>query len=248
MKKISVIITVLIAIAMIAGLSGCDMYSSDSDANVTQAIQSNQDVGIAVTGTGEVQAAPDMAVVSIGVEVQMETLKDAQQQAADSMDAVVGTLKSHSIAAKDIQTSRYSIKPVSVWDNNEYRLVGYSVTNIVTVKIRNLDDTGTIIDDAVDAGGEYVIINGISFAIDDNDLYYEQARTAAMADAKNKATQLAKSAGVKVGLPISINESSYYTSRSNDLVCAEKDGQTSTSISPGELTVTIYVQVVYAIG
>ena len=247
MKKGLIIITGLVLVTMMVGVVGCDMYSTGTEATVSQSIQSNQSIGISVTGTGEVPVTPDIAVVNLGVQVQMATLAAAQQQAADSMAAVMGVLTGYSIADKDIQTTNYNIQPVWTWKDSEYILVGYSVTNTVKVKIRNVNDTGSIIDASVDAGGEYVVVNGISFTIDEPETYYKEARAAAMADAKEIATQLAKAGGVKVGAPISISESISDISRSFVPVYVKTDGEATTSISSGELKVTITVQVVYSI-
>jgi uncharacterized protein len=247
MKKISVVFVVLLLIALAVGLSGCDMYGTSSDAAVTQAINSDQNVGISVTGTGEVKVVPDIALVSIGVQVQMETLSSAQQQAAESMAAVTDVLKNNSIANEDIQTSNYSIQPVWQWVDNENVFVGYKVVNVVNVKIRNMEAIGDIIDAAVAAGGEYVVVNGISFSIDNPDEYYNNARLDAMDDAKEKATQLAHSAGVKVGSPISITESAYYSVGNSDIQYVDNEVRVPTSISAGQLTVSVTVQVVYAI-
>jgi uncharacterized protein len=247
MKKGLVIVTGLVLLTLMVGAVGCDMYSSSSAA-IPQSIQSNQSIGITVTGTGEKSVVPDIAVVNLGVQVQKLTLAEAQQQAADSMAAVMDALTGYSIADKDIQTINYNIQPVRTWKDSEYILVGYNVTNTVQVKIRNTDDTGSIIDAVVSAGGEYVIINSISFTIDEPETYYEEVRTAAMADAKAKATQLAKLGGVKLGLPMSISESTSDISRTSVPVYLEIDGKSSTSISSGELKITITVQVVYSIG
>jgi uncharacterized protein YggE len=247
MKKILIGFIAALCVVLMVGLVGCDMYGSSSDTAITQAIQSSQDIGISVTGTGEVDVTPDVAVLNLGITVQMDSLKEAQQQAADSMAAIMNVLTGYSIASKDIQTAVYSIEPVWTWKDSEYIFFGYKVTNTVNVKIRDMDSIGEIIDNAVDAGGEYVVVNGITFTIDNPETYYEEARTAAMADAKGKASQLAKSAGVKVGTPISIYESEYYSTRTAGAAYAESS-DASTSISVGELTVTVTVNVVYAIG
>lgn len=247
MKKISVVFVVLLLITLVAGLSGCDMYGNSSTTAVTQAINSDQNVGISVTGTGKVDVTPDIALVSIGVQVQMKTLSAAQQQAAVSMAAVTEVLKNNSIADEDIQTSNYSIQPVWQWVDNENVFVGYKVVNVVNVKIRNMDAIGDIIDSAVVAGGEYVVINGISFSIDNPDEYYDDARLDAMDEAKEKATQLAHSAGVKVGTPISITESAYYSISGSGAQYIDAEVRVPTSISAGQLTVSVTVQVVYAI-
>ena len=248
MKKISVVFVVALLITFIVGLSGCDMYGSSSDATVAYSINSDQNVGISVTGVGEVDVAPDIALVSIGVQVQMTTLSEAQQQAAESMAAVTDALKNNDVAESDIQTSNYSIQPVWKWVDDENVFVGYKVVNVVNAKIRDMDAIGDIIDAAVDAGGEYVIVNGISFTIENPEDYYEDARLDAMKDAKEKATQLAHTAEVKVGNPISIAESSYYSVSNSDAQYVLGEGRVPTSISAGELTITVSVQVVYVIG
>jgi uncharacterized protein YggE len=247
MKKISGIFVVLLLIMVIAGFSGCDMYGSSSTTAFTQAIDSNQNIGISVTGVGEVDVTPDIALVSIGVQVQKPTLSEANQQAAESMASVIDALKNNNVAENDIQTSNYSIQPVWEWVDNKSVFAGYKVVNIVTVKIRNMDAIGDTIDNAVTAGGEYVVVNGISFSIDNPDENYKTARLAAMDDAEAKATQLAHSANVKVGTPISITESAYYKSNSG-VQYIDAESRVTTSINAGELTVTVTVQVVYAIG
>lgn len=247
MKKGLVIVTGLVLLTLMAGAVGCDMYSSSSAA-IPQSIQSNQSIGISVTGTGEVSVVPDIAVLNLGVQVQKPTLSETQQLAADSIAAVMNVFSDYSIAEKDIQTTNYSIQPVWTWKDSEYVFLGYNVTNMVKVKIRNTDDIGSIIDAAVNAGGEYVVVNGINFTIDEPKNYYEGVRTAAMADAKAKATQLAKSGGVKLGLPLSISENVSNISRTSEPSYIITDGKTTTSISSGELKVIITVQVVYSIG
>ncbi|HAS04790.1 MAG TPA: SIMPL domain-containing protein [Dehalococcoidia bacterium] len=247
MKKLKIVFAVLLLIPLTVGLAGCDIYDTSSDESFILSIQSDQDVGITVTGVGEVEVIPDIAFVNIGVQVLMKTLSEAQQQAAQSIADVMDVLENHSIAEQDIQTSRYDIQQVWEWINGENTFVGYKVINVVSVKIRDMDAIGDIIDDAVSAGGEYIVINGITFSVDSPEDYYAEARLAAMEKAKENATQLAHSAGVKVGKPISIYESSYYSIGKPGGQYAESDGRVPTSISAGELTVSVTVQVVYTI-
>jgi len=243
-----IVMITLISLVLVAGLSGCDMYGDSSADVVAQSINSDQDLGISVTGIGEVDVVPDLAILNLGVLVQMDSLSQAQAQASASMNSIMSALAGYSIAESDIQTAAYSIEPLWNWKDGEYIFSGYKVVNNISIKLRNMDKIGEVIDASVAAGGEYVMVSGISFTVDDPKSYYAQARTAAMADAKEKATQLAKSAGVKVGVPISIIESNYYEAReSNTFLVGTADGA-STSISPGELTITISVNVVYTIG
>jgi uncharacterized protein YggE len=250
-KLISVVGISLAALVLLAvgafGFSLSDKSSAGSE------IVSQQNVGIWVTGTGKVTVVPDIAVINLGVYVQMDTLEAAQAQAAESMDAIMAGLESHNIDEKDIQTSNYSISPVWSWhDNGERTLEGYSVSNTVTVKVRNTDDTGSIIDAVVDASGEYTVINGISFTVDDNEAYYTQARAKAIANAIAKATQIAELTGVTLGEPTYIVDNSgdynsiyYYPAYDTSAVKAE--GGVPTQISTGEVEISVSIQIVYDI-
>jgi len=214
-------------------------------------ILNQQNTGIWVTGEGKVSVVPDVAVLNLGVEAQAETVAEAQQQAAEAMEAVMAVLDEQDIAKKDIKTRYFSIYPVRRWQNDEEILIGYRVNNMVTIKIREVDDTGVIIDAVVEAGGDYTRINSISFTVDDPTDYYEDAREMAMEDAKDKAEQLAKLAKVDLGEPTYISEGSIYVPTPYDLFRGEAiplpAPAPTTPISPGETEVRLTVQVVYSI-
>ncbi|HEX78699.1 MAG TPA: SIMPL domain-containing protein [Dehalococcoidia bacterium] len=232
---------------LVVGVTGCGDYFGSEEPVMNKDINSQQDIGIWVTGVGKVSVVPDVVILNIGAEAQAETVAGAQQQANEAMNAMITVFDSHGIDDKDIQTQRYSIQPVREWRDEQYILVGYRVTNIVTVKVRNIDDTESVIDDAVAAGGDYTIVNSVSFTVDEPETYYEDARVEAMADAKEKAQQLAELGGVKLGKPIYIAEYSsysptivYYDNRAEEGVAIP-----TTDISPGETEIQMTVQVVY---
>jgi len=211
-----------------------------------------QQTGIWVTGQGEAMAVPDIAMLSLGIEARGNTVAEAQSQASEAMDKVMEALKNSGIAERDIQTQRFSIYPITKWlrDEEEEKIVGYRVTNVVSAKIREVDKTGDIIDAAAEAGGDYTRIQGINFTVDDPAPYYEEARSKAMDDAKKKAEQLADLANVKAGRPTYISEGAVYWPPPIKGVY-EGGGAPipapETPISPGELKITANVQVAYAI-
>jgi len=215
-------------------------------------IVSQQNSGIWVTGEGKISVVPDVAILNLGVEAQAMTVVEAQQQAAESMEAVMAVLDSYSIAEKDIKTQHFNIYPMWRWQDDQEILVGYRVNNIVTVKIRKVVETGAIIDAVVEAGGDYTRINSISFTVDDPTDYYEDVRERAMEDAQEKAKQLAKLAKVDLGTPTYINEGSIYIPTPYDFYRGEAvpvpAPAPTTSISPGETEIRLTVQVVYNIG
>ena len=213
-------------------------------------ILSQQNTGIWVTGEGKVSVVPDVANLSLGVEAQAETVAEAQAQATGAMVAVMDVLDDYGIAKKDIKTQRFSIQAVKRWDNGTETLLGYRVTNIVAVKIRELDDTGVIIDAVAEAGGDYTRINSISFVVDDPTDYYEEAREKAMEDAEAKAQQLADLAGVDLGKPTYVNESGAFIPVPREYYMAVPEAAPAPApspISPGETEIRLTVQVVYSI-
>jgi uncharacterized protein YggE len=249
-KLISVVGISLAALVLLA--VGAFGFSLSAD-KATTGIVSQQNVGVWVTGTGEVTVVPDIAVLNLGVYVQMETLEAAQAQAAESMAAIMAVLESYNIDEKDIQTSNYSVSPVWTWtDDGQRTLDGYSVSNTLTVKVRNTDDAGSIIDDVVDAGGEYTVINGISFTVDDTEAYYTEARAKAIANAIAKATQIAELTGVTLGDPNYIvdnssNNGSIYYYPAYDSSEWKAGGQEPTRISTGEVKISTSIQIVFDI-
>ncbi len=211
-----------------------------------------QNTGVWVTGQGEAMAVPDIATLSLGIETRGDTVAEAQAQASEAMDKVMETLKDNGIDEKDIQTQRFSIYPITRWLEREDKeeIIGYRVTNMVTAKIRKVEKAGAVIDAVAKAGGDYTRIQNISFAVDDTEPYYAEARAKAMEDAKNKAEQLADLAGVKLGKPTYVSEGAVYsppTTRVSYEGGMAVPAAPETPISPGELKLTINVQLAYAI-
>ena len=251
MKKRLLLAFSLVLLVITLGVVGCSDYFGSGSGTQDQSgtILSQQNIGIWVTGVGEVTVVPDIAMLSLGVETQAATVAEAQQEAAQAMDAVMGSLAGFGIEDADIKTQFYSVQPVRSFDEGRETLIGYRVINTVNVKIRNIDDAGGIIDAAVVAGGDSIRVNSISFTVDDPDAYNEEAREAAMADAEARAKQLADLGGVKLGKPSYINEYVGYVPpivfRGADIAGGLPAEETA--ISPGELEIQLPVQVVYSI-
>ena len=204
--------------------------------------------GINVSGTGSVFGEPDVAVLTLGVEAQADSVGEARAQAAEAMDAIMSALRDGGVDDDDIQTSRFSVQPRYDFRAGEQELIGFFVDNIVTVKIRNIDDTGDLIDAAVDAGGDLTRVDNLRFTIDDPAELQDEARRLAMDDAKSKAETLAEAAGVDLGAPRSISESGGARTITFEAArLAADEAFASTPISVGELEVQISVQVLYGL-
>jgi len=251
--KRNLLLAIGLALVVIAvGVAGCSGYIvPDTQNGGSGIIFSQQNIGIWVTGEGSVTVVPDVAILSLGVEAQATTIAEAQRQAALAMDAIMTELEEHGIAQEDIKTQYYSIYQVRRWDNGKEVIIGYRVTNMVTVKIRDVDDTGVIIDAVAEAGGDYTRINSISFTVDNPSDYYEEAREKAMADAEAKAKQLADLAGVDLGKPTFISEGTISLPVPRDFFreagAPVPAPAPITPISPGETEIRLTVQVAYSI-
>ncbi len=251
MRRIWLLAAGVLLVLSVVGLYGCSPGTTlGSGANLGVNLSSQQ-VGLWVNGKGEVSAVPDVANLVLGVQAQSATVADAQSQAAKAMDGVMAALAGNGVAKKDIQTQYFNVQQLAKYDNNKQQtiVIGYQVTNMVTAKIRTLDKAGAIIDAVVKAGGDLTRINSISFSVDDPTSYYNDARQKAMADARAKADQMAGLAGIKLGKPTYISESSYLPPTPTPVLRAEAVPAPApqTSISPGEMKISVNVQVVYAI-
>lgn len=196
--------------------------------------------GIAVVGEGSVTVAPDMAIVSAGVQTRAQTAKDAQAQNSTAMSTVLAQIKALGIAEKDIQTSGISLYPVN--DNNN-QPSGYQAINTVTVRVQDVASAGAVLDAATGAGANTNV--SIRFGLKDSSAAKSQALEAAAKDAQGKAAAIAKGIGVQLGAVESAVEESSSPVPASDvrLVAAAAP---SVPVQPGELTVTAQVRVTYS--
>ena len=254
MRRKSLFLFPVVLLAIAFGAAGCESLSPPSSAtgafSQVSGVINQQNMGIWVTGEGKVSVVPDVAILNLGVEAQAESVAEAQSQAATAMTAVVGEFNRFGIAEKDVKTQYFSIAPVRRWSEKDGKeiLLGYRVINTVVVRIKNIEDAGAIIDAAAGAGGDFVVINSISFTVDNPTAHYDGARVRAMADAAAKAKQLADLGNVKLGKPTYISESGASMPVVRDFYAeAAVPAVSSTPISPGEMEIRLSVQVVYGI-
>ncbi len=247
MKK-GLLVVFLLVITLVVGAVGCSSYFGTDESEIAGTISSQQNIGIWVTGVGKITVVPDIAILIMGVQTQKDTVVEAQQAALEAMNGLVAVFNEYNINEEDIQTQQFNIQPVYRWDNGEQILLGYSVTNIVSVKIRDIVNAGGIIDAAVTAGGDYTRVNSVSFDVDEPEAYYESARKEAMEDAQAKAEQLAELGEVKLGKPSYISE--YTNSVPPPIIYRDfEEGIFSgeTAISPGEIEIQLTIEIHYSI-
>lgn len=207
---------------------------------------------ITVVGQGTVRIKPDIAQANIGVEVMESTVQEASSAATAAMESVLTALKEQGIDENDIQTSGFSI-----WVDRPYGPEGmpsenpvYRVNNTVSVTIRDLDNTGAVLDSAIEAGANNIY--GITFSLDDPSQVESEAREKAVANAKAKAQELAELNDLQVGDVLSVSEviggaAPYYAGGFQEFAAAPGlGGGGAGPVSPGELMLTMQLQIVYA--
>ena len=203
--------------------------------------------GIFVSGQGLVAGVPDTLNINIGVSVSRDTVGEAVSDAAELADGVISALVGQGVAEEDIRTAQFSIYPqVDSERHRRTRLIGYRVENRLSVKIRDLDRAGEIIDGATTAAGDEVVVSRVSFSVEDNEALLEEARAAAWSDAQAKATQLALLAGVELGAATTVSESVGATFPQDEFGFAfgsVRLASVATPIQPGQLDVTVILQV-----
>jgi hypothetical protein len=160
---------------------------------------------ISVTGTGTVELPPDIATLTIGVTTQGETAAEALAENTAAVTAVLARLAEAGIAPRDMQTSNLSINPNwGGYDSSSPSISGYVAVNQVTVRVRALDTLGEVLDAAVTDGAN--TLNGLTFGLADPGPALDEARKAAVAEARARAELLAGAAGVGLGRILSIRE------------------------------------------
>jgi uncharacterized protein len=195
--RIVAVALLVLAAAALAGVGRPDaVRSADSD-------PADQTRSIAVNGTGSVDAVPDRATFSFGVDVRGETASEALSAASAAVRRVTDAVKTAGVDRKDVQTQDISLSAVTSSDGRH--IDGYAASASISVRARDLDRAGALVDAAVAAGANNVY--GPSLDRSDADELANKALADALADARRKAEALAAAAGGSLGQVLSINES-----------------------------------------
>ncbi|MFN3959027.1 MAG: SIMPL domain-containing protein [Parvularculaceae bacterium] len=203
---------------------------------------------IIVTGAGEATKAPDMAYLTLGVEADGATASEALRKNSAQMEATIKTLRDAGVDKKDIQTSNLSVGARYDYsrEGGAPRLIGYQATNTVRVNLRNLEKAGGVIDKAVSSGSNR--LDSISFGFADPKPLLNDARRAAAADARERASLYAEAAGVKLGRVLQISDSVSVAPGPYPVVLrADMAEAKAVPIMAGEQTISATVTIVYAI-
>lgn len=237
--KTSILTALLIASALPAVPA-----AAQSSGQVTQAITGTR---LDISATGEVTRVPDLAVISAGVVARSATAAAALQETADKMDRVIAALKRAGVDDRDIQTSSVSLNPEYRYPQNQSpQLTGYSASNQVTVRFRDIRNSGKILDALVAVGANQ--INGPSMTIEHPETALDEARTRAIAQGRARAELYARALGMQVARVVSVSEGGGYYAppppppSAPMMATAER---AYTRIEPGEQKLQVSVSMVF---
>lgn len=206
---------------------------------------------IRVTGEGRVSAAPDMATVTLGVISEGTTAGEAMGANGQAMRKVMEALTGAGLETRDVQTSGLTLNPVyadppqgSAPDAGP-RIRGFQAQNMVTLRVRALDNLGAVLDAAVNSGANNLY--GVSFGLQNPEARLDEARKAAVADARRKAELYAAAAGVTLGAVESIDEQGSGGGMPMPQMRASFAKEADTPVAGGEVDLNANVEVVYDI-
>jgi len=190
----------------LAALLGTASIAAPAAAQQATVAQSITGTRLDISATGEATRVPDVAIVNAGVQTRSTSATDALAQNGARMERVRAALKRAGIADRDIQTSNISLNPEYRYqDNQPPQLTGYTASNQVNVRFRDIRNTGKILDALVAEGANQ--ISGPNLTIDQPDAALDEARTKAVAVGRARAEQYARTLGMRVVRLVAVSES-----------------------------------------
>lgn len=218
-------------------------------------VSEKQQAFIVVNGEGEVQSAPDMAILDLTVLREAKTAREALTDNNKAMTKVLAAMKEAGIEERDLQTSGINIQPTYTYPTEKNglkapKIVGYNVTNGLTVRVRDLEKVGDLLDKSIDLGVNQS--GGLRFVNDDSSKQLAEARKKAMENAMEKAKILTETAGAKLGRPLEISEYSnnprpVAMNRSKMVAMSAEAAGDSVPVSAGENSYNVNVTVKFEI-
>jgi hypothetical protein len=242
------------AVAVIVTLTGIILAACGSTGTPVSAGSSSAGSminTISVLGSGEAKGTPDIATIDLGINVTNSDIGAAVSSANETMAAIRSAVLQAGVAEKDIQTINFNVYPQDSYDPQTGLPTGtrtYQVNNTLRVVVHDITATGKVIDAGLNAGANSV--QGVSFGISDTKALEAEARKLALADAMDRAQQLADGLSVRMGKAVIVSEVYGSTPPVMDGKIAAGyggGGGVPTPVDAGQLTVTVQVSVTFAI-
>ena len=235
----------ILPLAALLLAAAAPMPALAQQASITQTIAGTR---LDINATGEVTRVPDVAIITAGVVSRSGTATAALQDAADRMGKVLSALKKAGIEDRDIQTSNVSLNPEYRYPENQApQLVGYTASNQLTIRFRDIRNSGKILDVLVGQGANQ--INGPNLTVDKPEAALDEARANAIAAGRARAQLYARSLGMRVVRVVAVSESGGYAvppaPPPPPPMMMAKGERDSTSIQPGEQKLQVSVSMVF---
>jgi uncharacterized protein len=233
--------SMLFALAM-----GAAALPAAASAQMAQVMTPMAGTRLDVSATGEVTRVPDVAIISAGVVTRQPTASAAIQENATRMERVLAALKRAGVAERDIQTSSINLNPEYRYQENRApQLVGYTASNQVSIRFRDIRNTGKILDALVAEGANQ--INGPTLTIDKPEAALDEARLKALANGRARADVYARALGRRVARIVSISESggSYPVPPPMPMMMEARAQNADSKILPGEQKLQVTLSIVF---
>ena len=252
MNRTLMIVGILAAIALIVAAAFVQFNrpalaeGGDSDTDIVAPAELEGEIH--VTGYAKTSVAPNMAVLNLGVEaMSTSSVSQAHSRASAAMNAMLAALAASGVdTTTDVRTTYFNISPQYDWTDDGRKMVGYTASQGISVKVSDLDSVGAVIDGAIMAGGNEARFNGLEFVAEDDPDIMADLRDAAYEDALTKAEHLAELAGLEVAGAISITLGSGGQPPGPFYAESAALARSDTSISPGQIDISRSVQVTFA--
>jgi uncharacterized protein YggE len=250
--KIALVAAVSASVAAVAAVTlaggGAEKATAtvppDTSEPTGEVTEDAMDRSITVTGHGTVKVTPDVADLWLGVQSTADTGEAAMSTIETKSQQLVNRLKELGIPAEDIQTSNLSLYPN--YGQNGRTINGYSASVDVSVRARQIDRIGELLDSVQGLVGDELTIGGISFSYEDPEAVLEQARITALENARARAGQYAAAAGVEVGEIVKIVETPIGDAIPYMMEARELAADSGAAIEPGSQELVVDVTVVFA--
>lgn len=252
---LGVAVIIVLLFAAYAALSYVKTYS--------RSIQPSSFRSFSVSAEGKIVAVPDVAQFTFGVKTEGGlNIADLQKENTEKVNKAIEFVKANGVEAKDIKTTNYSLNPryqyyscprpeTGATPCPPAEIVGYTINQTVSVKIRDFAKIGDILSGVIENGANEV--SSLSFAIDDQTLIQDQARNEAIAKAKTRAVSVAKAGGFRLGRLLSIEEGAmpvyydYAMTKSMGLGGAAAESLPAPAIEAGSQEITVTMTLRYEI-
>ncbi|MEZ0535683.1 SIMPL domain-containing protein [Caldicellulosiruptoraceae bacterium PP1] len=219
--------------------------------NLSQGIAANQGTSstteIIVKGSASIFAQPDISIITAGVLSENVSADEAYKETALKINRIIDSIKKLGISTNDIKTIRVNVYPKYSYekDTGSSKIIGFYASSDIQVTIRNIQNTGKVIDTAVKNGSNN--ISDIRYDVSNLDKYYNQALAKAVNVAKSKATVIADNIGVKLGKPRNVTENTYvnYPITTYNKMTSVAAQDSAIQIEPGSVEIKADITLTY---